>query len=472
VNFTFFPRQFAILLSLAALAGTAQAQTYPSAAPATGSRFLGGVPSGAAAAASITLTVGDAIFRSLDHNLGVLSTVYDVDRARATRRIALSALLPNLSAGIAEARQVRNLEVFGFPLRGEFPSIVGPFNTFDARLYASQSVFNLSAMRQNRAEGHRVEAARFENRSAREVVILVTAKLYLDALAANARADAARAQLETSQALQAQALDLRQGGIIAGIDVVRSEVRLGTDRQRATAAENEFQKAKLQLARAIGLPLGQAFTLSMAVPELPAPQLTVDEAVERAYQMRPDYLAALERVRAAEIRRDGIAAERLPSVAVSGDWGAIGLTPATARSTFTVTGAINVPIFQGGRQQGRLLEAETELAARRAEAEDLHAAVYYDVHSALLDLQAINEQLQVASRGRQLASQQLTQSRDRFAAGVASSLEVVEAQEAVAEAEEQYIRALYGSRLATGVLVESLGTAEEAVEKYLGGSNR
>ena len=199
--------------------------------------------------------------------------------------------------------------------------------------------------------------------------------------------------------------------------------------------------------------------------------MTVEQAVERAYRTRPDYLAALERVRAAEDRRQAVVSDALPSVQVTADYGAIGLTPASARSTFTVTGAVNVPIFQGGRRQGRLLEADADLRARRAEAEDLHAEVYYDVRTAFLDLQALGEQLQVATRARELANQQLTQSRDRFAAGVASNIEVVQAQEAVALASEQYIGALYGFSVAKGVLAQSLGTAEESVQKYLGGGN-
>ena len=282
------------------------------------SPFRGGVPQGVATPETVTITIGDAIRRGLEHNFAVLTSEQGVDRARALQRVARSELMPNFSAGLAEARQVINLEVFGFPLRGQFPPVVGPFNTFDARLYASQSIFNLRALNDTRAENHNVEAARLSSRSAREIVILVTANLYLQALAASARADSARAQLETARALQTQAVDLRQSGIIAGIDVVRAEVRLSTERQRATASENEFQKAKLQLARAIGLPIGQAFDLSTAVPELPVPDVTLEAAVERAYQTRPDYLAALERVRAAEARRKAVTSENLPSAEVDG----------------------------------------------------------------------------------------------------------------------------------------------------------
>jgi outer membrane protein TolC len=120
--------------------------------------------------------------------------------------------------------------------------------------------------------------------------------------------------------------------------------------------------------------------------------------------------------------------------------------------------------------QGRLAEADSELRTRRAQAEDAKSEIYYDVRTAFLDLKATEEALQTATRGRELADQQLTQSRDRFAAGVTSNIEVVESQEAVAQASEQYIAALYGFNVSKAMLARSLGTAEEAVAKYLGGS--
>jgi outer membrane protein TolC len=464
------PRQFTILLFGLALAMPAFAQTRVP-LPPPNSPFLGGVPEGIVSPQPITLTVAEAMRRALDHNLGVVLAGQGIDRALGARRVALSEIRPNLTAGLTESRQVINLEAFGFPPGGPFPSIVGPFNTFDARVFFRQSLFDLSASNEARVESHNVEAARLTNRSAREAVVLVTANLYLQALASAARAESARAQLETAQALQNQALDMKQSGIVAGIDVIRAEVRLSTERQRATFAENEFQKAKLQLGRVVGLPIGQEFNLSTEIPELPMPAFTLEEALERAYKSRPDYLAALERVKAAEANRQAVVTNGLPSVQVTADYGAIGLTVASAKSTFRLSGNVSVPIFEGGRDQGRLLEADADLRARRAEADDMRADIYYDVRSAFFDLQAIGEQLQVATRARELANQELTQARDRFAAGVASNIEVVQAQESIALASEQYISALYGFQVAKGVLAESLGSAEDAVLRYLGGSN-
>lgn len=431
--------------------------------------FFGGVPKGEATASPITLTVVDAINRGLESNLGLLNAEERLGQARGARWQALAELLPNASGRIAETRQKVNLAAFGFPLPEGVPSVVGPFNVFDARVRVSQSIFDLSAINGARAEKFNESAARYNIKTARDLVVLVSANAYLQALAAQARTASANAQVESADAIFRQTSTMKESGLVAGIDVLRAEVQLGTERQRATAAKNEFEKSKLQLARIIGLPTGQEFTLSDELPYVPVPEMTLEQALDQAYKTRPDYLASLERVKAAEAARSAATAEWLPSVDVNADYGALGLTAGTARNTYAVVGELHVPIFNGGRTIGRVVQADAELRARRAEADDLKTNVYYDVRNAFLDLQATSEQLEVATRARTLAAQQLTQARDRFAAGVAANLEIVQAQQAVAESSEQYISALYGYNVAKALLARGLGVAETAARQYLGG---
>jgi outer membrane protein TolC len=451
----------------------AQAQPRPMPAITSG-QFLGGVPSGTPTDGVVTIGILDAMNRALEHNLGVLTADEQLGRAQGTRWKELAALLPNVNGRVSETREKINLQAFGFgafgPAFAGVPTIVGPFNVFDARVYVSQAVVDLGALNSTRSEGHNVAAARYTYQGARDFVVWVAGDLYLQALAAAARVDSARAQQETAQTLYDQAVDLRQNGIVAGIDVLRAEVQLNVETNRATGAANDAEKAKLQLARVMGLPLGQAFALDPTLPDLPTPDLSLDQAVERAYQTRADYQAALERVRAAEASRASIVGEALPAVRLNADFGDIGLSPSDSHGTFTVTGALQIPIFQGGRTHGRLLEADADLRARKSEAEDLKASIYYDVRTAFLDLQSTMDQLEVATKARDLASQQLTQSRDRFLAGVASNIEVIQAQESVAVANEQYISALYGYDLAKGALIRGVGTAESTLRQFLGGT--
>ena len=434
------------------------------------SPFGGGVPQGTVTSDTLKLSVLDVIKRALEHNLGALLAAEDATDAAGSRKVALSDLMPHVSGRVSQERRKTNLEAFGFPLQDTFPKVVGPFNVFDARVFLSQTVLDMSALNDFRASEHSLTAAKHSARSARDLVVLVAANLYLQTLATEARTVTARAQLDTATSLHQQALNLRQSGLVAGIDVVRAEVRMITERQRVTAAANDFEKSKLQLARVIGLPPGQMFELSQEIPFVPVPEMTLEEALARAYRERPDYLAAQERVQEAESARKAIVGEGLPSLRVTADYGAIGLQISSSLPTFSVVGALSVPIFEGGRVQGRLAQADSELRTKRAQAEDTKAEIYYDVRTAFLDLKATEEELQTATRARELADLQLTQSRDRFAAGVTSNIEVVQSQEVVAQASEQYIAALYGFNVAKAVLARSLGTAEEAVARYLGGS--
>ena len=462
--------RFLVLLCLVC-APVASAQERPGVpVPAPTSPFWGGVPTGTATAQPMALSLYDALHRALDHNLGVLAAEEAVDRASGARWQALADLLPNVRGTVSETERKTNLEAFGFPLQPPFPRIVGPFDVFDARLFVRQPVLDLKALNAARAENYRLSAARFSYRSARDLIVLVAANLYLEAVAASARVEAAKAQLETARALHNQALDMKTAGTIAGIDVLRAEVRVSTDQQRSTAASNTFEKTKLQLARMIGLPLRQEFTLTQGMTTVPIPQFSLEEVVAQAYERRPDFLAAQLRLKAAEAEVRSARSGFLPSLEIAGDYGVIGLTVGQSLSTFSVAGQVNVPLFEGGRTHGRTAQAKADLAQRRNELEDLRASIYYNTRSAFLDLKAAEEQMQTASRTRELADLQLTQARDRFAAGVANNLEVVQAQEAVALATEGSISALYDLNIAKALVLGSPGSLEEAIEKYLGGS--
>jgi outer membrane protein TolC len=457
-------RLLSVALTLLVLATPVSAQVPPISAPP----FAGGVPAGTATNELLPLSLSETIARALEHNLGALIAGNAMEAARGARWRSLSELLPNVNSTVTQIRQKLSLAAYGISLPG-VPSIVGPFNVFDARVFATQSVFDLKKIDDARADSHRLSAETLSYMNARDLVVLTAANGYLQVLAAIARAESAKAELDTAQALFNQAVDQRSSGLAAGIDVVRADVQLSTERQHATATANDVEKTKLQLGRAIGLPTGQRFTLTDRLPYQQGPDVTFDTALDRAFRTRSDYLAALENVRAAELSRTAALGEALPSAHIDANYGAIGLTAADARSTFAVAAVVDVPIFQGGRTHGRLLQADAELRDRRAVAEDLKAGIYYEVNTSFLDLQASGEQTQVAAHARDLAASQLSQARDRFAAGVADNIEVVQAQEAVALANEQYTAALYGYNLAKATLAQAVGIAETDILRYLGG---
>jgi outer membrane protein TolC len=429
--------------------------------------FLGSVPKGAVTAEPLALSVKEAVQRALQNNLGLLFQEESETSARGARWRALADLLPNVSGSLASRRQVINLEAYGFPAK---PSIVGPFNVHDARVYLSQPLVDLAALNDARASALNLQAEKYGVKTARDLVVLVAVNLYLEAVASSSRVEMTRAQQTTAEALFTQAQDLKTSGIVAGIDVLRSQVQLQTQRQRVITAENDFEKAKLQLARAIGLPLGQAFTLTDKIPYAPMAPPPLEQVLARAFDSRPDFLAARSRVDAAQASSRAANGALLPSLRLDADYGAIGQSFAAAHGTYSLAATIRIPIFDAGKTAARRIETGSVLRQREAELADVRGRVEYEVRAALLDLRAADQQLQAANTNMQLAGAELQQARDRFGAGVASNLEITQAQEAVATASEQYISALYSHNLAKASLARALGIAESAVTTYLGGA--
>jgi len=429
-----------------------------------------GARSGQGTGDSVPLTLEDAVRRGLRENLSVLLQEAAVTSAEGNRWVKLKGLLPELSGRLAATRQRINLAAFGFSVPG-VPPIVGPFNVYDARVSVSQALVDLHALHDARAGAAMLNAEQHTLQDARALVALAVRNLYLQAVASDSRLRAARAQAETARALLTQATDLKNAGVVAGIDVLRAQVQLRTQEQRVIAAENEFEKDKLQIARAIGLSLGQALVLTDTIPYAPVELMPLAAAVERALTAREDYQAADERLKAAESAKKAAHGDLLPSLQVNADYGSLGRTWDTAHSTFAVVTQVRVPLFDAEKVRGRVLEADGLVQRRRAEVSDFRASVEYEVRAAFLDLRFAEEHLRVADETVKLANEELAQSRDRFAAGVASNIEVVQAQEAVASATDSYISGLYGFNLAKASLAHAIGASADSPDVSGGGSN-
>jgi outer membrane protein TolC len=451
--------------------------TGPEAAPSPSAQqsvqqnpFFGGAPAGPAEPGVLALSLTDAINRGLKYNLGILISDQATQQARGARIHALSRLLPQVSAGASENSLQINLKAYGFPgLPGQSP-IVGPFSVFDVRGYVDQPILNLEDLHQARAESDNVKAARYTYQNARDLVVLVSANLYLEAIAGSSRVHAAQAEVDTAQAVYDRAADLKKAGMVPGIDVLRSQVELQAQQQRLIYLQNQFQTEKLTLARAIGLPVAQKFRLTDQVPYAPPPPITLGQAIARALATRADYKSLEAQVHAAESLRKAARSEALPSLHFHADYGDIGPSPGNSHGTYTVAASVKIPIFQGGKVRGDVMQADALLKQRESELKDLQNKIEYQVRTAMMDLKSSEDQVHVATSTQNLAQEQLHQARDRFAAGVVNSLEVVQAQEAVATADENYISSLYRYNVAKASLARALGLAEETFKQMTGGS--
>lgn len=434
--------------------------------------FAGSIPSKPAPGV-LQISLLDAIDRGLKQNLGLLLSSAETQSARGQRWQQLSALLPHVSAGpYVDVSKINLTELgFLFTIPGvSLPTTVGPYSYFDARVDVSQSLLDWKSISNARAASQTVKSSEFSYKDARDVVVLVVGLAYLQAIADEARIETADAQVKTAQALYDQASDQLKAGTSPAIDVLRTKVELQMRQQQLIQARNDFAIQKLNVARAIGLAPGQEFELSDKSPYQPLEGLTVDEALKRAYSSRSDYQAALADERAAQFSRQAAVAGYYPSLSFNANYGAGALHPSTATQVFDVRGTLNIPIFEGGSVHGSILQADAALTQSRERLENLRAQIDADVRTALLNLQSSSDLVNVARSNIDLAEQTLTQSRDRFSAGVTDSVEVVQSEEALASAHEQYITSLYNHDSAKISLVRAMGVAEEGVKQYFKGN--
>ena len=431
------------------------------------SPFSGSVPEKAVAGV-IALSLQDAINRGLTQNLGLLLSDADVGSARGQRWEQLSALLPHVTASPYVANSEINLAEIGFTSIAGMPIApsLGPFSYFDARLNFSQSLFDAKLINKSRAASQSLKAAEYTLKDARDLVVLAVGYVYLQAIANAARIQTAEAQVQTAKALYDQAADQVKAGTSPEIDGLRAKVELQTRQQQLIQAQNNFAIQKLTVARVVGMAPGQEFELTDKSLYHPLEGIEVDDAVKRAYASRSDYLAGMSDVRAAEYSRKAAVAGYYPSLAFNANYGTAGSHPSTATQVFDVRGTLSIPIFEGNSVHADILQADARLKQARERLDNLRAQIDAEVRTALLNLQSSGEQVKVARSNIDLAERTLAQSRDRFSAGVTDTVEVVQSQEAVASAHEQYISSLYSYNFAKVSLARALGIAEAGVKEY------
>jgi outer membrane protein TolC len=412
------------------------------------------------------LSLRDAIDRALAYNLGSISLSEAVRQSHGELRVARSALLPNVNGYLSETVEQINLQASGIrfhiPIPGvSVPAVVGPFNYFDLRATLTQTVANMTDWNNRRSAQENLRASQLSARDARDLVVLAAGGAYLQVIAATARLQSAQAQLKTAQALYDQTSQQHTVGLVAQIDVNRSRIQMLTEQQRSTSLQNDLAKQKINLARITGLPPNNNYELADDVPFAPASTVGLDDALKQAFAQRPDLKSAEAQVRAAERARAAARDERLPSLSLTANYGAIGENPANAHGTFGLTGTLNFPIWQGGRIEGDVEQADAALAQRQAELEDLRGRVESDVRNAFLDLTAARSQVEVSQQNLQVAQQNLGLTRQRYDAGVADNVDVVQSQESVATAELDYINSVFAHNIAKLSLARAMGQAAD-----------
>ena len=445
-------------------------QPAPSVTPgtATDQSFRGSVIREKATAGVLALTLDDAIQRGLRYNLGVILQSSDVKSANGQRLSELQALLPTVTAGANITVEQVNLAAYGLKFPG-IPSVVGPFQVVDFRAYLTQNLVNLQAIQNYVESKHNFQAAKLTADDARDMVVLTVGNAYLLCNADASRITAVEAQIASSKLSLDQATAAHEAGTSPRLDVLRAQVDYQTQQQNLISATNQLAKDKIALARAIGLPLDQQFTISDPVPYASLDTPEAEAAFQQALKQRKDLQADAQRVEAAKAGQKAARDERLPVLNATGDYGDLGTTPGHSHGTFTATGQISAPILQIAKTRGDEAVAAAQRDRVAAKLADDTQQVNADVRDSILDIETASKLVQVAKSNVDLANEALSEAQERFRTGVADNLPVSQALATDQQANDQYIAALYQHNVAKLGLARALGVATTNYKSYLGG---
>ena len=413
----------------------------------------------------LRVTLREAVQLALRQNPQVQIATLNVAESEQDGAGALAALLPQVGIEVYDRAQRFNLEAFiGRRLPGT-PQHAGPFQTFQAGTGFSMPVFDLTLWRRWQASRQGVKATEAQESTAREQIVLLVVSQYLGCLRAAANVRAAQSRVELAQALYNQAADLQQHGVGTGLDTLRANVQLQNEKQRLIVSETQQQTALYGLVRLLNLDPHQTLELADEMSFFETPEMAGTQTLERAFSTRPEMKAVDARERAARAQQRAASESRLPKIALGGSWGYQGLSAPTAIPAYQYQVTVDVPLFTGGRIHAEMVKADLILKKVEREREELRNQIALQVKTALVQLAAARNEVDVANLGAKLAQQEVEQARDRFQAGVTNNIEVTSAQDALARASDNQIAALYRYNQSRADLAHALGQIEALYTK-------
>lgn len=415
--------------------------------------------------AAYRLTLNDAIQKGLQANLNVLLSDSRVDQAEGARQRRFSAaLLPRLTVETYANVHNLNVRAFGLSFPGA-PSVVGPLSNYDFRLYGQQNVVDLASYRTLKASDQALNAAKLDDKDARDLIVRAVAALYLNAESSAARADAAQSRVNDANALFQLARDKHDAGTATGVDVLRAQVQLAAERQALLMAQNQYKQVLLQLAREVGINPSTPIELAESLAFHPLAEQTPESLVNTALLARADYLSLASQRQSLVEQQRANRARNYPKVSINGNYGGIGRSIGGVQGTGAIQGQIDFTLFDRDRG-GEALEIAAQIKAIDDRIADLRRGIDQDVRSALLNLDSAQQQVDVASQGQDLARRELEMTKDRFQQGTANNVEVVTAQDELARAEENYILAVSSYVDGKFALARALGDTEKNISSF------
>jgi outer membrane protein TolC/ABC-type transporter Mla MlaB component len=415
----------------------------------------------------LRLTLDQAVGLALKQNPTAQIAILQAAQSEQDKNISRADLLPQANAKISdEAQKVNLLAQFGgkTPFPG-FPKTLGPYQVFSAGPSFGGPVFDLTLWRRYQAARDTVNASKANSLSTREQVILLVVSQYIGTLRAVASVEASQSRVSLAQALYDQAADLQKEGVGTGIDTLRANVELQNEKQRLIEAVTDRETSLFALSRLLNLDPRQAIELGDSLSFFETPQPEAGPSMALALAERQEWKALESQIKAAGHQKRAAQDSQLPSLRFDGDFAYVGTSSSTTLPTYTYQASVNLPLFTGGRIHAEIVRADLEIKKLEQQANDLRNQIALDVKTALLNLQSARNEVQVANLGVQLSKEEVDQARDRFKAGVANNIEVIQAQDSLSRANDNQIVALYRFNQARADLARSMGQMEKVYAK-------
>jgi outer membrane protein TolC len=420
---------------------------------------------GANPGGKLKLTLDRAVGLALKQNPTAQIAVLQAAQAVQDKNIARAGLLPQADLQAYDAVRRSNIQAqLGIEIPG-FPQHIGPINIFNAGPTFGMPVFDLNLWNRYRSARAGANASRENSLSTREQVILLVVSQYIGTLRAMATVEAARSRVELAQALYDQAADLQKEGVGTGIDTLRANVELQNEKQALLVAETDRDASLFGLSKLLNLDPRQDIELADSLRFFDTPQPDVDPSIDQALATRPEWKALDEQARAAAYDKKASEDLRLPTVRIDGNWAYQGTRLNNGIPVYNYQATFDVPLFTGGRTHAEIVKSDLQLKVINEQRADLRNQIALDVKTSLLNLKSARNQVDVANLGVVLSEEEVDQARDRFKAGVANNIEVIQAQDALARANDNQIAALYRFNQARADFAKSIGQMETVYAK-------
>jgi len=381
-----------------------------------------------------------------------------LEQARASARISLSGLFPQLSAGVSAQRARTSAgkpTTSGIPLATPSTAndLLIPFNlTWEADVFGGvrRGVESANA-------AYQASAASLEN-----VRLVVTSELAVDYFTLR-ELDAEIAVVDSSVEYQSKSLQLVQnrhsGGIASGLDVAQQETLLNSTKTQATLLRRQRAQFEHAIAALVGVP---ASTFSVPVKPLAvAPPAVPIGVPSDVLERRPD-VAQAERQMAAQNAQIGVAKSAFyPGISLfsSGGFESSDIGRIISASTgFWALGAnVAETVLSGGRRRAQVDFAKSAYGASVANYRQTVLTSFQEVEDSLSGLSVLAQAAESQQLAVDASQRALKIANDRYTGGLVTYLDVINAQQNLLDTQRLATQIL-GQRLVTSVtLVKALG---------------